>query len=322
MGTEEDVQEIKEGLKSKFDCDDVGEMKDYVGVKLDQEGTKLKATQPVLLQSFKDEFDLSDVPHDPVTPAPAGTILQKDDEDFVGPEEQKKFRSGVGKLLHMMKWSRPDILNRTRELSRFMSAATKPAVKAMHILMKYCLSTPNRGLVIDPDCTWDGDPNFEFVVKGRTDSDFSSDPETRKSVTAVTTFLCGAVVTTKSKMQKCVTISVTEAEFVAGCEGAQDMLFIMRLLESMGLKVQKPMILEMDNKGAVDLTHSWSSTGRTRHIANKLAFLRELKEEGIIECRWISNEDMSSDIFTKNVGGADFQKHLATYVGHDEYMND
>jgi hypothetical protein len=34
----------------------------------------------------------------------------------------------------------------------------------------------------------------------------------------------------------------------------QDLLFAMRVVESMGLKVKKPMIIEIDNKGAVDLT--------------------------------------------------------------------
>jgi hypothetical protein len=31
----------------------------------------------------------------------------------------------------------------------------------------------------------------------------------------------------------------------------------------MGLKVKKPMILEMDNKGAVDLSKNWSVSGLT-----------------------------------------------------------
>ena len=39
-------------------------------------------------------------------------------------KDQTKYRSGVGKLLHMMKWSRPEIMNSICELSRFMSAAT------------------------------------------------------------------------------------------------------------------------------------------------------------------------------------------------------
>jgi hypothetical protein len=42
---------------------------------------------------------------------------------------------------------------------------------------------------------------------------------------------------------------------------AQDLLFNMMILELMGLKAYKPMILEIDNKGAVDLTHNRSVGG-------------------------------------------------------------
>jgi len=53
----------------------------------------------------------------PGHPAPAGDVLNKaePDEGLLSEEQQTKFRSGVGKLLHMMKWNRPKALNRTRE---------------------------------------------------------------------------------------------------------------------------------------------------------------------------------------------------------------
>jgi hypothetical protein len=58
-------------------------------------------------------------------------------------------------------------------------------------------------------------------------------------------------------------LSVTEAKTVAAVECMQDMLFGMHLLESMGLKVKKPMVLEIDNKGAKDLPYfSHSCTPR------------------------------------------------------------
>ena len=98
-------------------------------------------------------------------------------------------------------------------------------------------------------------------------------------------FLEGVPITAKSAMQKTVAISVTESEFEAGVSCARDMLYIMRLLESLGLQVEKPMILEIDNKGAVDIANNWSAGGRTRHI--KMNFLRDLKEEGIIKVIWI-----------------------------------
>ncbi len=44
---------------------------------------------------------------------------------------------------------------------------------------------------------------------------------------------------------------------------AQDMLYTKNVLELMGLKVRLPMVLEMDNKGAVDLANNWSVGSRT-----------------------------------------------------------
>ena len=99
------------------------------------------------------------------------------------------------------------------------------------------------------------------------------------------------------------------------------MLFVMRILESIGLKVKKPMILEVDNKGAKDLAHNWTVGGRTRHVDVKYHFLRELKEGNIILVKWISQADNSSDLFTKNLAATSFEKHTKIYCS-DEVLED
>ncbi len=40
----------------------------------------------------------------------------------------------------------------------------------------------------------------------------------------------------------------------------------MRIMELIGLYVKKPMILEIDNGGAVRLANNWIVGGRTRHV--------------------------------------------------------
>jgi hypothetical protein len=121
-------------------------------------------------------------------------------------------------------------------------------------------------------------------------------------------------------MQKVVALSVTEAELMSCTECVQDMLYTMRIVESMGLKVEKPMILEINNKGAVDLTNNWSVGGRTRHIDTRYYFLRELKEQNIIKTVWLSGLEMPSDLFTKNLARPLFEKHVTVYCGTDEYL--
>jgi hypothetical protein len=93
-------------------------------------------------------------------------------------------------------------------------------------------------------------------------------------------YLCGAPVSMRSAGQKIVALSVAEAELVAaGQVVVQDMLSVMRLMESIGLKVMKPMILVVDNKGTVEFIKNWSYGGRTRRVDARKLFLRELKAQ-------------------------------------------
>ena len=70
----------------------------------------------------------------------------------------------------------------------------------------------------------------------------------------------------RSATQKFVTLSVTEAEGTSEAPTAKDMLYTYRTLMSVGLSVELPMVLEMDNQGSVDLVINWSVGGRTRHV--------------------------------------------------------
>jgi hypothetical protein len=98
------------------------------------------------------------------------------------------------------------------------------------------------------------------------DSNHATDVAARRSVSGYSAFLEGAPLSMKSSGQKSATLSTAEAELASSTSCAQDMLCEMRVLESIGLKVKKPMTLCNDNKGAVDLMNNWSVGGRTRHI--------------------------------------------------------
>lgn len=73
--------------------------------------------------------------------------------------------------------------------------------------------------------------------------------------------MCGAVVSARSKMHKTTVLSITEGEFIAGWDGIQDAMLATQVLENMGLMVRYPIVWKTDNKGAVNLLNSWSSTG-------------------------------------------------------------
>eukprot|EP00957_Ditylum_brightwellii_P147724 11249541-Ditylum_brightwellii.AAC.1 len=104
----------------------------------------------------------------------------------------------------MMRWSHPDVLNSLRELSRFMSrnGAVPAHTMAMHRVMHFCVSTPERGWILRPEIKWDDDPEFKFTTSGRSDSIYATDPEIRRSAKGHSTFLNGSPIVCRSGMQK------------------------------------------------------------------------------------------------------------------------
>ena len=68
----------------------------------------------------------------------------------VDAKTQTMYRSGVRKLIHMMKWSWPDVLNTVQDVMQQMSAAMMCHVKAMKWVMAYLMAMPKQGLTLKP----------------------------------------------------------------------------------------------------------------------------------------------------------------------------
>lgn len=148
-----------------------------------------------------------------------------------------------------------------------MKTANMIRMKAMYWVMSYIIHMPTHGLTLQPSGQWDSkDKEYEFTVYGKSDRDYIKDPNNRKSISRRTVFLNDVPVAIRSKQQACVTLSTMEAELYVTTTCAQDMLFVYRLMKSIGLKVKLPMILVVDNKETVDLINNWNTRGRTRHI--------------------------------------------------------
>eukprot|EP00957_Ditylum_brightwellii_P136247 10390817-Ditylum_brightwellii.AAC.1 len=73
--------------------------------------------------------------------------------------------------------------------------------------MKYCTSTPNRGLFLKPIGRWDRQKGCMFIIEGHSDSEYAKD-ESRQSVNGWSVFLCSTPISYKSKMMPIVALSV------------------------------------------------------------------------------------------------------------------
>ena len=122
-------------------------------------------------------------------------------------------------------------------------------------------------------------------------------------------YICGAPIAWKLKAGKSVTLSSTEAEYVAMSEIAKEIIFTKQLLETMGIKIELPIIIGVDNVGAIYIGNNYTMSQRTKHIDIHAHFVRNFIEDGILKIVFIKSEDNDAAIFTKNTSEELFIKH-------------
>ena len=73
-------------------------------------------------------------------------------------------------------------------------------------------------------------------LQGYVDVDFASDIDSRKSITEFVFTLGGIAISWVSNLQKIVTLSTTEAEYVAATETGKEMIWLHGFLDELGKK--------------------------------------------------------------------------------------
>ena len=178
--------------------------------------------QPHLLKKMEASFsDFVRTSSRYLTPGTPSTSVQRPIQvsDCVSEQDQHIYRSAVGTLLQFVKHSRPDISNSVRELSKCMDYATVAAFEEMKRVLNFFIQTKSFGLKLKPSLL---PSNNEWSMTVYTDSDWAGDKTSRRSISGYVIFLMGCPIIWKSKQQVSVTLSSTEAEYVALSEAAKE----------------------------------------------------------------------------------------------------
>jgi hypothetical protein len=300
IGSRSTINEILFALSKSFTVKSLGKMEHFVGCHILENKSKdtIWIHQPKLIKNLKSQFEhLVNNMKVYTTPAGPRTMIvrpQKGDA-IISPEEQKKFRSGVGMLLYLVKHSRPDLANAVRELSKVNDGANLAQWKNLMRAIKFTLDTEHYALRLKPKKNQDS-----FYLEGVSDSEFAGDKDTRISVYGYILYFCGSPISWKSKSGKSVTLSSTEAEYFALSEVAKEAIFAKQVLESMGVKLAFPIIIKCDNVGAIYISNNYSVSQQTKHINTRQHFIREYIEDEIIKVIFTPSEKNDADFMTKN----------------------
>ena len=119
------------------------------------------------------------------------------------------YSSVVRSLMYAMVYTRPDISHAVGVVSRFLKNPGKEHWEAVKWILRYLRGSSD-------ECLYFGVSNS--ILKGYTDSDMAGDLDNRKSTTGYFFTFSGGAISWQSKLQKCVALSTTEAEYIAASD--------------------------------------------------------------------------------------------------------
>ena len=121
-----------------------------------------------------------------------------------------------------------------------------------------------------------------------------------------------------SILQKCVTPSTTEAEYVAMADGVKEALYVRGIFKFLMPSVEPKSIgVFEDNKGAIDIAENPLSSSNSKHIDVRYHFLRELIASGDISVKYLQSGEQHADILTKAIERENFEKHSDFLLGRE-----
>lgn len=116
-------------------------------------------------------------------------------------------------------------------------------------------------------------------VQGYVDADLAGDIDSRKSTTGFIYTLGGTAVSWGSNLQKTVSLSTTEAKYIAVSKAAKEMIWLQNFLEELGKKKQKG-ALHTDSQSAIFLAKNPAYHSKTKHISIRYHFILSLLDDG------------------------------------------
>ncbi|CAH9076817.1 unnamed protein product [Cuscuta europaea] len=288
------VGAIKKHLAACFPIKDLGRLKYFLGLEVARSPTGIFLCQRKYTLDLLDELGMSgckpsDFPMEAHHKPPVSTSPL-----FSQPE---RYRRVIGKLIYLT-LTRPELSYYVHILAQLMQSPRTNHWDAVLRVIRYLKGQPRQGILL---CS-----ASDLRLQGYCDSDWAACPISRRSLTGYLVMLGGSPISWKTKKQPTMSRSSAEAEYrsmaTVGCE----LLWLKRLLLSLGISHSRPMEVFCDNQAALYIASNPIFHERTRHIEIDCHFVRDLIQQGTLFTKHIGSSLQLADIFTKSLGSQQF----------------
>jgi hypothetical protein len=166
------------------------------------------------------------------------------------------YASAVGSLMYVMVCTRPDITHAVGVVSRHMANSGIAHWEVVKWLLRYLKGTSSMTLCFKKD---------SVGLEGFVDADLGGYVDSRKSTSGYAFTWGGTTLSWMSRLQKCVALSTTEAEYVTISQAEKEMVWLHNFQQEIG-KDKGCKALYTDSQSALCLAKNMVFHSRTKHI--------------------------------------------------------
>ena len=275
----------------------------YVGIhiKRDRPNRIIYIDQELYINSLLQKYKFHES-HPVSTPAEPGAHLRpistNTDETL---ESTFPYAQIIGSLQFAALTTRPDIAYAVNNAAQFKNHPTTANCNAVRRILKYLRGTSAYRLPL-------GGNHASFTLTAYADADYAAAIEDRKSRSGYIIYFDGNPISWASKKQQCVATSTTHSEYIACYAVATELIWLRRLLASIGIPQTKPTTIYTDSQSALRLAINPEFHSRTKHVDVKFHFLREQVVLRSIEIQYLPTQQQIADIMTKALTPDQFRR--------------
>jgi hypothetical protein len=295
IGSRKKLNTLTRGIDAKHSITGLGQVKWVLGMLIECNCAThtISILQEAFINTILTHFNLTEATL-LSTPLAPSTQLTKD--NCLTSQEEKDdmatwpYWELIGALAWLMLGTQPNIAHTTSSLTHFSHnlghahwEAAKHVLWYLKGMRRWCL-------------TLGGKPP---QIAGFTDVDWGSDCDNQWSISMYIIKISSGTVSWKSKKQLCVALSLTEAEYMALCWTAKELVWMVNFLKNLGILVCDSMVINVDNQASITLTknpvfHDWS-----KHIYIQYHYTQDLIKEKQISLNYIPTKEMVADLLMK-----------------------
>lgn len=294
------INTVKQLLCNEFEMTDIGVANTFLGIhiKRNDEKPTIEIGQAEYFRKVLRKFNMIDC-KGIATPIETGLDLPRDGKNC---DYNVPYRELMGCLTYATLTTRPDLCAAVNFFSRYQSCFDQMHFKHAKRMLRYINATLNLKM------RYTKQPKADILV-GYVDADWAGDKNDRKSTSGYVFKVFGNTVSWCSRKQPTVSLSSTEAEYIALANGICEGRWLRSLLSELQIICDRATIIHEDNQSCMRVAEEPKEHKRMKHIDVKYNFIRESIAGGEFQLKYIPTGNQIADIMTKGLNRTAFEQH-------------